>query len=455
MKKLIIALAFLVCSPAIAQWQTPTNTIPYGRGPGVTGFNSIANNGTGANCLLNTAPPAFGNCIPSGILNVINAVCTLTPKPCSYLFGFYSPQWFGAVCYALGSSLVLMTVDSASAIQATVNQIASDGGGKLQFSSCAYKIIAGITISGHSTSIKGTGFNSTQIIYAPTTPGFAFQFSAGAGILLNSEIADLAILSGEITLTKIAIGFSDVSTAIVHNINIAHYPQDGTLWRSGSGTGVGLSIAGRELGDVQNMQIYAEQPIRISLDPNLGLAGAIDSWTFDNLILIAPLTSATTSCITLDDGVGISNLRFTGHQNWIGGVDGFRWIDTTGTAVSNGLYISGVKDEQPGAVGGYTVNIRPNQLLFNFNFANSTNGPRNGILMRKVFNATLAGTFYDQASGPTKIGLDADLSNTIIDFRGTIWPTGTLSSLGAFSTSGIVIPTGTVAALPGSGVFYK
>ncbi len=50
---------------AEAQWQVPVNTIPIGRGAGVTGFDSAANTGTGTLCLLNTAPPAFAAC-PGG-----------------------------------------------------------------------------------------------------------------------------------------------------------------------------------------------------------------------------------------------------------------------------------------------------------------------------------------------------------------------------------------------------
>lgn len=67
MKRFLIACAiFFNCSIAVAQWQVPLNTIPIGRGPGVTGFNSVANTGTGTLCLLNSTPPSFGLCLLSG-----------------------------------------------------------------------------------------------------------------------------------------------------------------------------------------------------------------------------------------------------------------------------------------------------------------------------------------------------------------------------------------------------
>lgn len=62
MKKILVLLALLIAGPAAAQWQVPINTIPIGRGPGVIGFNSVANTGTGSLCLLNSAPPTFGAC---------------------------------------------------------------------------------------------------------------------------------------------------------------------------------------------------------------------------------------------------------------------------------------------------------------------------------------------------------------------------------------------------------
>lgn len=73
MKRLFFTLALLACSPAAAQWQVPNNTIPIGRGPGVTGFNSAANTGTGSLCFMNTIPPAFGTC-PGGISGPGSAV---------------------------------------------------------------------------------------------------------------------------------------------------------------------------------------------------------------------------------------------------------------------------------------------------------------------------------------------------------------------------------------------
>lgn len=58
-----LALSILSAGSALGQaWQVPVNTIPYGRGAGITGFGNVPNTGTGSLCLLNTAPPSFGAC---------------------------------------------------------------------------------------------------------------------------------------------------------------------------------------------------------------------------------------------------------------------------------------------------------------------------------------------------------------------------------------------------------
>lgn len=63
-------------SPALAQpptWQVPTDTVPYGKGAGKSGFGAVANSGSGSKCLTNTAPPTFQDCIvstsPLGVAN--------------------------------------------------------------------------------------------------------------------------------------------------------------------------------------------------------------------------------------------------------------------------------------------------------------------------------------------------------------------------------------------------
>jgi hypothetical protein len=64
MKRLFLALALSsLISPAWGQWQTPSGTIPVGRGAGVTGFSTVGGSGgAGLKCLSDTTPPTFTAC---------------------------------------------------------------------------------------------------------------------------------------------------------------------------------------------------------------------------------------------------------------------------------------------------------------------------------------------------------------------------------------------------------
>lgn len=69
-KLLIAGVLYSGClTPVDAQWQVPLNTIPVGRGPGVTGFTSVlGSSGAGSKCLVDTTPPSFGGCVTSLII---------------------------------------------------------------------------------------------------------------------------------------------------------------------------------------------------------------------------------------------------------------------------------------------------------------------------------------------------------------------------------------------------
>lgn len=71
--KVLLWSILLWTSPAIAQWQVPDNSIPFGKGPGKVGFGSVTNSGTGALCLTNTTPPSFATC-PTPALDPVSVV---------------------------------------------------------------------------------------------------------------------------------------------------------------------------------------------------------------------------------------------------------------------------------------------------------------------------------------------------------------------------------------------
>jgi hypothetical protein len=143
-----------------------------------------------------------------------------------------------------------------------------------------------------------------------------------------------------------------------------------------------------------------------------------------------------------------------GYQDWAGGVDGFNMTATT-SAASFGINLSGIKDEQAGATGGFSVNIGPSSGVYGVNVSHALIGARNAIKLRNTSNATLGPScIYDASTSTTKVGLDADLTNSSITFLGCTWVTGTTATLGAFTNSNWITPTGFSTALPTTGVSW-
>lgn len=62
MKRILFALSLFICTPALAlaQWQTPTNSVPIGRGSGAQGFKSVGPCANGQAVIWTGGTPACG-----------------------------------------------------------------------------------------------------------------------------------------------------------------------------------------------------------------------------------------------------------------------------------------------------------------------------------------------------------------------------------------------------------
>jgi hypothetical protein len=362
----------------------------------------------------------------------------------------YTPEMFGAVPSPLGTAPGSVA-DSTDAMQACINALAAIGGGTIQLGPGVYGITT-VLISTTKIYIQGAGMDATTIMHIVPENLSCLVFSAGAAVLSDIGVSDLTIGSADTTFNKIAINMFDVSMPVIRNVAIGHYPWDGTLYRGADGIGAGIVTQGRELGVVDNVFIYASKPLQIAINPNSAVL-SLDSWTFKDFIGYAG-SSTTNSVITVDSGVVMANVTFCGHQNWIGGLDGFHWIDGGSVAISEGLYLYGIKSEQTGDAAGYTVNIQHNTALYGLHIGDGIAGDRNGIRLRKVSSSTITNFFYDANSNPNKIGLNIDGTDPLVQLVGCTWIAGTLltmSGLTMVQSAGLV--TGFSTAIPSSAVY--
>lgn len=349
-------------------------------------------------------------------------------------------EMFGAQRAPIGSSPGTIA-NSTTAVQACIDFVAVNKLGTVNFSAGMYGIQS-VNISTNAMYIKGEGILVTEIFHIlPGSPN-CFNFSAGASELFDTGISDLTILTNDFVNAKIAINVRDVSTFYCKNVQIISL--DGSRYRSTGGTAVGLHIEGRELGRVENLQSAADTPLKISVNPNYAPI-SLDSWVFEDCFLYTDL--ATSHCIIIDTGVNLYNTTIKGRQNWIGGKDGLHWIDTTSTAESLGLAISGARAEQGNDSTGYMINIQHNTGLKGLIIKDSSGGgDRCGIKLRKAIHSIINNYTYLQSAFEA---LNIDSSNITVKIDNCTWwnaATVTITGLNrAFSEA--LTPTG-VGVLP-------
>jgi hypothetical protein len=355
----------------------------------------------------------------------------------------YTPEMFGAVSFPLGTAAASVT-SSQTAIQACVTALAAIGGGTMLLGPGVYAVVGGITIPSN-IYIKGSGRYTTVILHKPTANGVALFFGSGGGAeTFRGGVSDLSVQSADVTFGKVAIQVWDFSGFVLHMVSVNSYPA-GTYYAGGGGS-IALLTQGREVSYVLEYEFAAEVPIRVSVNPNSATI-SLDSWVFHNGALFA---QGTNHVVTFDTGIAIYNIHFCGAQNWIGGTDKFHWIDTTSSAISEGLYLSGIKSEQGVNPAGYTINIQNHTNLYGLHIDDSIAGDSNAILLRKVINATISNFSYPGWG----VGLNIDGTVLSCELIGCSWISGvtaTISGVTLVRSGGIV--TGQSTALPGSGLY--
>jgi hypothetical protein len=346
----------------------------------------------------------------------------------------YIPEMFGAAPSPAGTA-ASGVADSTSGLQRCINELQRVGGGTMLLGPGVYAY-SDLLISKKSIYIIGSGEQATTLLHKPTANGQGVRFAdASNDILFNLGLFNLSIGSADTTYLKYAVDALDVSNFHIDHVTVAFYPQDGTLFRGGGGS-TGVRVRGREKGTVENFTVYAEQPISININPHSTIS--LDSWVFKNQNLIGHLdTSSSLPLILCQDGINVTNSFFCGTQNWSGGTDGFKWIATTASQISAGLYFSGIKSEQsPDAVAGstaYTINIQTNTGLSGLVIAESIAGDRNGVKLRGARNPKISGFTFGPVI-PNLRGLDIDATCGTVEIGACTWYTTTTALFGSGAT---------------------
>jgi hypothetical protein len=219
------------------------------------------------------------------------------------------------------------------------------------------------------------------------------------------------------------------------------------FWRGGASGSVGIHTRGRQSLRVINYTAFADKPIQLSVNPNGATEISGDHYNFHNLFIGA----TEFACVTIDTGTAITQLSFTGHQAWVLGEGGLRWVDTTSTGVSNGLFLQNVRYENNTNTDAYFVHIEHNTNLQDLLVIGGQAGVTPGFFLRKVQKPTFVNFWYTDTS---REAMNVDSTVNPIVTQNCLWNTGSTANIQGLTldqkmtttTSGPVAETGFYSA---------
>lgn len=309
------------------------------------------------------------------------------------------------------------TTDDTAAIQAAIN--AASAGAMVYLPAATYRVTGTLTISNHRVHIVGAGKNATKMSFVPASGGLPlFHFSTGINaVLYQCSISKLSIL-GSGSLQKIGIHLTDTSEQVV---------QDVSMLSMTGNSSIGIKLSGREAMTLSRLSIVANLPMVISGNPNHSID--IDHLHAQDIYLLA---SGANPCVTIEDGVNLSNVTFDGYQPWHGGGFGLKWVDTTTAQASFNLTLKNVRWENATDLNGYIIDIEHNHRLQNLVMENIYGGlSTNGIKLRQIFWASISNYLYVDTA---KTALDVDTTVLPLVIENTFFQAGALSSMGGLTT---------------------
>lgn len=250
--------------------------------------------------------------------------------------------WYNVMTYgAKGNGFT----DDTNAIKAAI--AAAPVCSLIYFPPGTYLVTDTLLISKAQTYIVGAGPQVTIIKFNPASGKACFQFDngfTGGDRMYGAGIRDMWFAAGNQTQQKIAIDIVDVSGMVIENIWVDPTNSSNVPWRGNSS--IGIRIRGREMLSINNVRLWADQPIRISSDPYISSPVNCDHTRISNTYLLSTRGTGS-ACFTIDDAVMVTNLIVDGDNAWVCDKYGLLWVNT-GTEVSNSQNVKfcGIRMEQ-------------------------------------------------------------------------------------------------------------
>lgn len=265
---------------------------------------------------------------------------------------------------------------------------------------------------GFSAAVTGAVSSGAANEIRLTVAGASVNFSdgwavavAGVGGTVEANSAwQITVVSG----TQIDLKGSTFTNAFTSNGTI-------TL------VSTGLKTMGRELFEVNNVNIAADLPQMIAVNPHFA-TNSLDQSAFTNITLAStgiggiPLTLAATTCnVLIADGVVMTNVNWLGMQSWGGGKTGVCWRDKSAPAINEQISWDNVRAEQKAVAGGWFFDLQPSTTTYSVHVNNLTGSDRNGIRARNIANLQLDNPHFIGGAGQTCLDLDSTVQSTQVN----------------------------------------
>lgn len=355
---------------------------------------------------------------------------------------------------------------ATSSTSAIIAALAAGGSNcAIYFPRGTYKVTSEILISHDRVHLYGDGVYATTIQFAPTANSTCFRFEQSGTTINQGSVRNLAIRSDDNVYVKYAMHFIDISGYYVSNVVIGGSVAVGGagFWTDPTYSSYGIYIQGRDTSGFNEITCYADKPIVVGPNPNVGAPPvqiSIDHMNFNNMFLGATYNP----CVIFTTGVVATEVSFTGYQAWVLGEGGFYWLDVTTPGASNGLSFENVRYENNRDQSKYFMYIDTASGLTNLHVTGGETGFTNGFYLRHISVANIDSFVYSQpgTSGVAMTTNAADVQE--INLNGCYWVSGSTASLGgmvvqhaeASWNSGPLPGTGQILApLAGAGTYNE
>lgn len=332
------------------------------------------------------------------------------------------------------------STNDAPKLQAIINAFPS-GNVEIRLPRGNCLITSQVTIDKDRVNLVGAGAWATSIICNPTANITCLYIGKKSTVIWQGSVRGIAFITSDATYTKVAINLVDASTYAFDDVAIYH-------WVGGTGS-TGIQINGREDSWFRNITIDSDKPIVIGpiLAPHRAAGIGIDHFNFHNLYLIG---RAGHPLVTMQSGLYLTQVSFTGAQAWVHGSHGLYWADTTSVGVSNGLVLENVRWEQGTDTTAYMVYIAHNYQLQGLQIRGGQGGGRRGFYLRNVADVSIDSFYYTSAKLEA---FNVDSTVKRITFRNVFWQAGSTASVSGQRTIFATPKNPNTGALPPNAIY--